>query len=49
LAAQEYCVGLERKVQALNALGAPALVARPQHLERAVLAAYTDFRRQRRA
>jgi hypothetical protein len=25
------------------------LVARPQHLERAVFAAYTDFRRQRRA
>jgi uncharacterized protein (DUF58 family) len=49
LAAQEYCVGLERKVLALNALGAPALVARPQHLERAVFAAYTDFRRQRRA
>jgi uncharacterized protein (DUF58 family) len=49
LAAQEYCVGLERKVRALNALGAPALVARPQHLERAVFAAYTDFRRQRRA
>jgi uncharacterized protein (DUF58 family) len=49
LAAQEYCVGLERKVQALNAMGAPALVARPQHLERAVFAAYTDFRRQRRA
>jgi uncharacterized protein (DUF58 family) len=49
LAAQEYCVGLERKVRALKALGAPALVARPQHLERAVFAAYTDFRRQRRA
>jgi uncharacterized protein (DUF58 family) len=49
LAAQEYCVGLERKVQALNAMGAPALVARPQLLERAVFAAYTDFRRQRRA
>jgi uncharacterized protein (DUF58 family) len=49
LAAQEYCVGLERKVQALNAMGAPALVARPQQLERAVFAAYTEFRRQRRA
>jgi uncharacterized protein (DUF58 family) len=49
LAAQEYCLGLERKVQALNAMGAPALVARPQHLERAVFAAYTDFRRHRRA
>ena len=49
LAAQEYCVGLDRKVRALNALGAPALVARPEHLERAVLAAYANFRRRRRA
>lgn len=49
LAAQEYCTGLERKVRALNALGAPALVARPELLERAVFAAYADFRRLRRA
>jgi uncharacterized protein (DUF58 family) len=49
LAAQEYTIGLERKVRALNALGAPALVARPELLERAVFAAYADFRRQRRA
>lgn len=49
LAAQEYCVGLERKVLALKALGAPALVARPAQLEQAVFAAYTRFRRQRRA
>jgi uncharacterized protein (DUF58 family) len=49
LAAQEYCVGLERKVRALNARGAPALVARPEHLEQAVFAAYAKFRRQRRA
>ncbi|HME39874.1 MAG TPA: DUF58 domain-containing protein [Steroidobacteraceae bacterium] len=49
LAAQEYCIGLERKVRALNALGAPALVARPERLEHAVFAAYENFRRQRRA
>jgi uncharacterized protein (DUF58 family) len=49
LAAQEYCIGLERKVRALNALGAPALVARPEQLERAVFAAYANFQRQRRA
>jgi uncharacterized protein (DUF58 family) len=49
LAAQEYCIGLERKVRALNALGAPALVARPEQLEHAVFAAYSDFRRRRRA
>jgi uncharacterized protein (DUF58 family) len=48
LAAQEYCAGLERKVRALNALGAPALVARPDGLERAVFAAYTNFRRAKR-
>jgi uncharacterized protein (DUF58 family) len=49
LAAQEYCIGLERKVRALNALGAPALAARPEQLEHAVFAAYENFRRQRRA
>ena len=49
LAAQEYCIGLQRKVRALNALGAPALVARPDQLEHAVFAAYTNFQRQRRA
>jgi uncharacterized protein (DUF58 family) len=49
LAAQEYCVGLERKVSALNALGAPALVAKPEQLEHAVFAAYANFRRRRRA
>jgi len=48
LAAQEYCAGLERKVRALNALGAPALVAKPDRLEHAVFAAYTNFRRARR-
>jgi uncharacterized protein (DUF58 family) len=49
LAAQEYCTGLQRKIRALNALGAPALVARPENLEHAVFAAYANFRRRRRA
>ncbi|HEY2682574.1 MAG TPA: DUF58 domain-containing protein [Steroidobacteraceae bacterium] len=49
LAAQEYCTGLERKVRSLNAMGAPALAARPELLERAVFAAYERFNRQRRA
>jgi uncharacterized protein (DUF58 family) len=49
LAAQEYCIGLERKVRALHALGAPALVARPEQLEEAVFAAYEGFRRRRSA
>jgi uncharacterized protein (DUF58 family) len=49
LAAQEYCIGLERKARALNALGAPTLVAKPEQLEHAVFAAYADFRRRRRA
>jgi uncharacterized protein (DUF58 family) len=49
LAAQEYCIGLQRKTRALNALGAPALVARPERLEHAVFAAYANFRRRRRA
>lgn len=48
LAAQEYCIGLDRKVQALRALGAPALVARPEQLEGAVLDAYASFRQRRR-
>jgi uncharacterized protein (DUF58 family) len=48
LAAQEYCAGLERKVRALNALGAPALVAKPERLEQAVFAAYANFRRVKR-
>jgi uncharacterized protein (DUF58 family) len=48
LAAQEYVVGLERKVRALAALGAPAVVARPEHLEQSVFDAYATFRRQRR-
>jgi uncharacterized protein (DUF58 family) len=48
LAAQEYCVSLERKVRALRAFGAPALVARPEQLDRAVFGAYSTFRRLRR-
>jgi uncharacterized protein (DUF58 family) len=48
LAAQEYCTGLQLKVQALRALGAPALVARPEQLESAVLGAYASFRQRRR-
>jgi len=49
LAAQEYRTGQARKVRALNALGAPTLVARPEQLERAVLESYANLRRQRRA
>jgi uncharacterized protein (DUF58 family) len=49
LAAQEYCIGLQRKVRALNALGAPALLARPEQLEAAVFAAYERFSRRRSA
>lgn len=48
LAAQEYCSRLERNVRALRALGAPALLARPDQLERAVLEAYAQFRQRRR-
>ena len=48
LAAQEYCTSLERKVLALRALGAAAVVAKPDHLERAVFEAYSTFRRRRR-
>ncbi len=40
LAAQEYLSRLERNVRALRALGAPALVTRPEHMERAVFDAY---------
>lgn len=48
LAAQEYCSRLERNVRALRALGAPALVTRPELLERAVFEAYAEFRNRRR-
>ena len=49
LAAQEYCIGLERKVRSLNAMGAPAVAARPEALEKAVFSAYERFIRPRRA
>jgi uncharacterized protein (DUF58 family) len=48
LAAQEYRSRLERNTRALRALGAPALIARPAQLERAVFEAYAQFRRERR-
>jgi len=48
LAAQEYCARLERNVRALRALGAPALVTRPEHMERAVFESYAEFRNRRR-
>jgi uncharacterized protein (DUF58 family) len=48
LAAQEYVSRLERNVRALRALGAPALVTRPEHMERAVFDAYVEFRNRRR-
>jgi uncharacterized protein (DUF58 family) len=48
LAAQEYCSRLERNVRALRALGAPALVTRPEHMERAVFETYAEFRNRRR-
>jgi uncharacterized protein (DUF58 family) len=48
LAAQEYCSRLERNARALRALGAPALVTRPEHMERAVFEAYAEFRNRRR-
>jgi uncharacterized protein (DUF58 family) len=48
LAAQEYLARLERNVLALRALGAPALVTRPEHMERAVFDAYLEFRNRRR-
>lgn len=48
LAAQEYCERLGRNVQALRALGAPALLAPPDQLERAVFRAYAEFRSHRR-
>lgn len=48
LAAQEYCSRLERNVRALRTLGAPAVLARPEQIERAVFDAYMNFRRRRR-
>lgn len=48
LAAQEYRASVTRNVQALRALGAAALLARPRALEQAVLDAYVRFRQRRK-
>lgn len=48
LAAQQYRHSLASTVRALRALGATALTARPEHLDRAVLEAYREARRRRR-
>ncbi len=48
LAAAEYHRTLAGNVRALRALGAAALTAGPEQLDRAVLEAYQQFRRQRR-
>ena len=48
LAAAEYHRTLAGNVRALRALGAAALTARPEQLDRAVFDAYQRFRRQRR-
>lgn len=48
LTAVEYCNTLAANVRALRALGAAALTARPEHLDRAVLQAYLEHRQRRR-
>lgn len=48
LAATEYRRSLSNQTQALRALGAAALTARPDCLDRAVLQAYRDIRLHRR-
>lgn len=48
LAAQEYCSRLERNIRALRSQGAPAVLARPEQMEKAVFDAYASFRRRRR-
>lgn len=47
LAAVEYCTTLAGNVRALRALGAAAITAQPQHLDRAVVDAYREHRRRR--
>jgi uncharacterized protein (DUF58 family) len=47
LAAVEYCNTLAGNVRALRALGAAAITAQPQHLDRAVVDAYREHRRRR--
>lgn len=48
LAAVDYCDALASNVRVLRSLGAAALIARPERLDRAVVEAYLDFRRRRR-
>lgn len=48
LAAFEYRRTVQANVRALRAAGAAALTARPEHLDRAVIAEYGAFRRERR-
>ncbi len=48
LASVEYTNTVAGNVRALRALGAAALTARPQDLDRAVMEAYRSFREQRR-
>lgn len=48
LAAIDYCNALASNVRVLRALGAAALIARPELLDQAVFEAYLDFRRRRR-
>lgn len=48
LAALEYTEALQGNVRALKALGAAAVIDRPEHLDRAVLEAYQEFRERRR-
>jgi uncharacterized protein (DUF58 family) len=47
MAAVEYCNTLAGNVRALRALGAAAITAQPQHLDRAVVDAYREHRRRR--
>ncbi|HEY7889684.1 MAG TPA: hypothetical protein VIC29_15795 [Steroidobacteraceae bacterium] len=48
LAAVEYCNTLAANLRGLRALGAAAIAARPEQLDRAVLDAYREHRRRRR-
>jgi uncharacterized protein (DUF58 family) len=48
IAAQRYCAGLSRNVDALRALGAACVLAPANALDAAVLDAYLEFRRRRR-
>ncbi|MFZ1869067.1 MAG: DUF58 domain-containing protein [Steroidobacteraceae bacterium] len=48
LAATEYCSTLAANVRALRTLGAAAITARSEHLDRAVFEAYREHRRHRR-